>query len=457
MTSETNKHLKIETLKPSLFFRNTRRLLNNPVTFLGDLATHYGPVVQIKIARKKYLILQDPEFIKHVLSDNHRSYNKFGITKILRVFFGEGLVTSNGEMWIKKRRLIQPALHIQRISHILKIINEESNNFAQTLNALPSGNQINISREMLKLNVSIVNRALFSNTNQKEMESMMFILEDLTNFATEWMKSIIKIPLNWPTPSNIKFHKNCQDYDFIIYAMIERRRIYRKENIEPPHNDLLDMLLDYVDEDTHDEMTNKQLRDDITTMFMAGHDTTAQTLSWIFYEIAKNKEISNKLHQEATEVLEKGSLKLEDLSKLDYTNKVIKEGMRHYPSISAIQRRPIKEDVFKGIKFKKSTHLLINIYGMHHHPNYWETPELFNPERFTVEAEQQRPPFVYLPFGGGPRRCIGSNFAMMVMQVVVSSLIKNFEFKVLKGYIPVIVTNITIKPKDGIPLIMHKV
>ena len=217
------------------------------------------------------------------------------------------------------------------------------------------------------------------------------------------------------------------------------------------------MLLDYVDEDTHDEMTNKQLRDDITTMFMAGHDTTAQTLSWIFYEIAKNKEISNKLHQEATEVLEKGSLKLEDLSKLDYTNKVIKEGMRHYPSISAIQRRPIKEDVFKGIKFKKSTHLLINIYGMHHHPNYWETPELFNPERFTVEAEQQRPPFVYLPFGGGPRRCIGSNFAMMVMQVVVSSLIKNFEFKVLKGYIPVIVPNITIKPKDGIPLIMHKV
>lgn len=457
MTSETTKHPKIERLRRSLFFRNTRRVLNNPVAFLGDLAKHYGPVVQINIAGKKYVILQDPEFIKHVLSDNHRAYSKFGITKILRVFFGEGLVTSNGELWIKKRRLIQPAFHIQRITHGLNIINEETSIFIQTLNTLPSGSQINLSHEMLKLNVSIINRFLFSNTNKKEMESMMLILEHLTNFATKWMKSIIKIPLNWRTPSNKQFHKNCQEYDRIIYAMIERRRVYKKEDIDPPHNDLLDMLLDDVDADSNDEMTNKQLRDDITTMFMAGHDTTAQTLSWIFYEIAKNKEISSKLNREATEVLKEESLKLEDLSKLDYTNKVIKEGMRHYPSISAIQRRPYKEDVFKGIKFKKSTHLLINIYGMHHHPEYWETPELFNPERFTVVAEHQRPPFVYLPFGGGPRRCIGSNFATMVMQVVVSSLLKSFEFEVPKGYKPVIVPNITIKPKDGIPLIMHKV
>lgn len=457
MKSETTKHPKIERLKRSLFFRNTRRVLNNPVAFLGDMATLYGPVVQINIAGKKYVILQDPEFIKHVLSDNHRGYSKFGITKILRVFFGEGLVTSNGELWIRKRRVIQPAFHIQRITHILNIIDEETRNFIQALNTLPSGSQINMSHEMLKLNVSIVNRALFSNMNQKEMESMMFILEDLTNFATKWMKRIIKIPLSWPMPSNIVFHKKCQEYDRIIYAMIKRRRVYKKENIGPPHNDLLDMFLDDVDADANAELTNKQLRDDITTMFMAGHDTTAQTLSWIFYEIAKNKEISIQLNREATDVLKEESLTLEDLSKLYYSNKVIKEGMRHYPSISAIQRRPNKEDAFKGIKFKKSTHLLINIYGMHHHPSYWETPELFNPERFTVEAEQQRPPYVYLPFGAGPRRCIGSNFAMMVMQVVVSSLLKSFEFEVPKGYQPVIVPNITIKPKDGIPLIMHKV
>jgi len=222
MTSETTKQPKIERLKSSLFFLNTRHVLNNPITFLGDVATQYGPVVRINIAGKKYLILQDPEFIKHVLSDNHRGYDKFGITKILRVFFGDGLVTSNGEMWIKKRRLIQPAFHIQRISHILNIINEETHDFIQTLNKLPSGSEVDISRAMLRLNVSIVNRALFSNNDKKGMESMMFILEDLTNFATQWMKSIIKIPLIWPTPSNIKFHKNCQavngNYKYIEFG-----------------------------------------------------------------------------------------------------------------------------------------------------------------------------------------------------------------------------------------------
>jgi len=456
MTNETNKHQKIERVKPSLFFGNTRRILNNPVAFLGDMTKHYGPVLQINITRKKYLILQDPVVIKHVLSDNHRAYSKFGITKILRVFFGEGLVTSNGELWIKKRRLIQPAFHIQKITHSLNIINEEISSFIRKLNILPSGKQINMSHEMLKLNVSIINRSLFSNTNKEEMKSMILILEYLSNFAAKWMKSIIKIPLNWPTSSNIKFHKKCKEYDRIIYAMIERRRVFNKEKTGPPHNDLLDMLIEGIDNNLKDETANKKLRDDITTMFMAGHDTTAQTLSWIFYEIAKNKEISSKLHQEATEVLEKESLELEDLSKLEYTNKVIKEGMRRYPSISAIQRRPIKEDVFKGITFKKSAHLLINIYGMHHHPEYWDTPELFDPERFSVEAEQQRPPFVYLPFGGGPRRCIGSNFAMMVMQVVVSSLLKSFHFEIPKGYKPIIVPNITIKPKEGIPLIVNK-
>ncbi len=457
MTSENTKHPKIERLKRNMFFRNTRRVLNNPVAFLGDLAKNYGPVVRINIAGKKYVILQDPEFIKHVLSENHRAYSKFGITKILRLFFGEGLVTSNGELWIKKRRLIQPAFHKQKLAHFLNIINEETSIFIQELDKLPSGSQLNMSREMLQLNVSIVNRSLFSNANKEEMESMIVVLEDLTNYATKWMRSIIKIPISWPTPTNIKFHKNCEEYDRIIYAMIERRKVYKKESTLPPHNDLLDMLLDYVDEDSNDEMTDKQLRDEITTMFMAGHDTTAQTLSWIFYELAKNKEISRKLNREVADILNEELLKFEDISKLVYTNKVIKEGMRHYPSISAIQRRPYKQDVFKGIKFKASTHILINIYGMHHHPKYWDSPEIFNPERFTAEAEQQRPTFVYLPFGGGPRRCIGSNFATIVMQVVVSRLLKRFEFDVPKGYKPEIVPNITIKPKDGIPLILRKV
>jgi cytochrome P450 len=457
MTSKTSTSPKIERLKRNGLFGNTRLILKNPVAFLGKIVKHYGPVLRINIVGKKYVILQDPDFIKHVLLDHEKVYSKFGITKILRLFFGEGLVTSNGEVWVQKRRLIQPAFHHQRIEHILTIINEETNGFIQLLHDLPSGSEINISREMLKLNVSIVNRALFSHNNKEEMGAMILVLEDLTNYATKWMKSLVKMPISWPTPSNIKFHKNCKKYDHLIFEMIERRRVYKKDRTLPPHNDLLDMLLDDIDEDANHEIANKKLRDDITTMFMAGHDTTAQTLSWIIYELAKNTKISESLKKEAREVIKNESLGLEELSKLNYTNQVIKEGLRYYPSISAIQRRPNKEDIINGVKIKKSTHLLINIYGMHHHPNYWENPERFNPERFRPESEQQIPPFVYLPFGGGPRRCIGSNFSTMVMQVVISRLYKDFHFEVPKGYKPVIVPNITIKPKDGIPLIVHKI
>lgn len=455
MNPESTKNLKVQYLREGFSLRNTRRILNNPVAFLGDLAKNYGPVVRMNIAGRKYSILQEPDLIKHVLSDHHKNYSKFGITKILRVFFGEGLVTSNGAQWIKKRRIIQPAFHKKRINHILDIINEETTNFIQTLKDVPSGSQINMSEEMLKLNVAIVNKALFSTNDDKEMQSMILILKNLTDFATNWMKSIIKIPLNWPSASNIEFHKNCKEYDDIIYGMIQKRRIYREKHQEHPYNDLLDMLFNDVPSNSDSQSVNKQLRDDITTMFMAGHDTTAQTLTWILYEISKNKEINDKIHQEVSTLLTEESLSLEDLSKVEYINKVIKEGMRCYPSISAIQRRPIKKDEFKGIKIKKSARLLINIYGMHHHPKYWNQPQEFNPERFTEKAESLRQPFVYLPFGGGPRRCIGSNFATMVMQVVLGQLFKYFTFEVPKGYRPIIIPNITIKPKEGIPLIVY--
>lgn len=453
---EKSKNLKIERLKRRAFFGNTRRILKNPVSFLGDLVVQYGPVLRVTIATKKYLVLQDPDIIKYVLQDNHRTYDKLGITKILRLFFGEGLVTSNGELWVKKRRLIQPIFHKGRLSHILDIINEETSHFIESLGQKRSESQLNITREMLALNMAIVNRALFSNDDKEELRSMMIVLEDLTNYATRWMRSLIKVPISWPTPANIRFRKNCEKYDKMIYEMIERRRTYKRNDHLPSHDDLLDILLDYTDEDTNDEMNDKQLRDEITTMFMAGHDTTAHTLSWICFELAKNKGFSKKMNRESIEVLKNELPKLDDLPRLGFTNKVIKEGLRHYPSISAIQRRPLKDDFYKGIKFKASSHLLINIYGMHHHPDYWINPEEFNPGRFNSKSDQHRHPFVYIPFGGGPRRCIGSSFAMMVMVVVLSRLYEKFEFDVPKGYIPEIVPNITIKTKEGIPLILRR-
>jgi cytochrome P450 len=288
------------------------------------------------------------------------------------------------------------------------------------------------------------------------MDTMMNALEALAMYASKWMKSIIKIPTGWPTPANINFKNKCKVFDDIIYNIIERRRKYMADPLLPAHEDLLDMLMGYYDEETKDGMSEKQLRDEVTTMFMAGHETTAQTLSWIFYHLAKEKQVIQKAKNEATTVLNGGLPALEHLSQLIYTKQVINEGLRCYPPIWALVRKPYNNDDINGIKIPASSNVLINIYGMHHHPDYWDTPDDFNPEHFNAAAEQQRPQFAYLPFGGGPRLCLGSNFATMVMQVVVSRVSQCFEFAIPGGYVPKIEPNITLRAKGGVQLVLRK-
>lgn len=221
----------------------------------------------------------------------------------------------------------------------------------------------------------------------------------------------------------------------------------------PSHEDLLDMLLGYVGEDDQHGMSEKQLRDEVATMFMAGHETTAQSLSWIFYQLAKEKEIKQKLMYEASK-WGNDLPALEDLTEMVYTRQVVNEGLRYYPPIWALVRKPDFDDEIHGVKIPASSYVLINIYGMHHHPDFWDTPDTFNPEHFSTQSELLRPAFAYLPFGGGPRLCLGNNFAIMVLQVVVSRLCRSFEFDIPQGYIPEIEPNISLRSKGGIKLII---
>jgi cytochrome P450 len=435
---------------------NTLDILNNPVGFLANLSHGARPSIRTNFGGKNYVILQHPDYIKHILLDNHKAYFKPGATKLLRVFLGEGLSTSNGELWLRQRRIMQPAFHKPRLIPVLNIINDETSAFINRLNALPHKSELNISHEFLQLTISIISRAMFSSALNDEMEKMVNALEALAIYASRWMKSILKIPTRWPTPANIRFNHNCKVFDHIIHDIIERRRRYIADPLLPPHDDLLDMLMGYYDEEAQDGMSARQLRDEITTMFMAGHETTAQTLSWIFYHLAKEKEIKKNVTNEAKTVFNNELPAFDDLSHLIYTRQVVNEGLRFYPPVWALVRKPYYDDEINGVKIPATSNVLINIYGMHHHPGYWDTPDAFNPAHFDPLAVQQRPQFSYLPFGGGPRLCLGSNFAMMVMQVVVSRLSLYFDFDVPDGYIPKIEPNITLRSKDGIRLILKR-
>lgn len=442
-------------IKGSGYFRNTLRILKDPVNFLGNLPNTHGPIVKARFAGKNYFVLQHPDFIQHVLLGNHKQYCKPGATKLLRFFLGEGLSTSNGELWLRQRRIMQPAFHKQRLSHILGIINEETARFIHRLSQKPAKTEVNISHEFLQLTISIISRAMFSATLKNEMDRMVGALDSLALYASKWMKSIIKIPLSWPTPSNSRFKKNCEVFDEIIFEMIKQRKNYMASQCLPPHEDLLDMLLAHVGIGEEDTMPEKQLRDEVATMFMAGHETTAQSLGWIFYHLAREKEVKRKLDHE-TETLGQASPALEDLARMTYAKQVVSEGLRYYPPIWALVRKPLMDDEIVGVKIPASSYVLINIYGMHHHPAFWDTPDAFNPEHFCTHPERERPAFAYLPFGGGPRLCLGNNFAMMVMQVVASRVSSSFEFDVPQGYTPEIETNISLRSSGGIRLILGR-
>ncbi len=443
---------KSQGIKKSILFGYTRSVLKNPIAFLNDVVMTQKPIVSVRVASKKYLIVQHPEVLKYIFSENPKAFSKHGITKILRYFFGEGLVTSNEDVWEKKRRLIQPCFHKKQLIQIFQIIKEETDVFVEKLNEYPANAALNVNQELLALNVSIVFKALFGSSLENQSKEMLSILEELNRFATKWMRSPIKLPLNWPTKSNRKFHENCNRFDAILYKVIRDRR----EGNVNDYDDLLSTLMQYRDENSGEGMTDKQLRDEMTTIFMAGHDTTSQTMGWILYELALNSDILYKIREEIDQNRDIYPPFADQLQQFKYTNQVIKEGLRHYPAISAVMRKPKEVVEVNGVNIGPSANLLINIYGMHHHPNYWEHPEKFDPGRFDPEMDKKRAAYVYFPFGGGPRYCIGSGFAMMTMQVVLLQMVKNFNFEIPQGFQPEIEPNITLKAKGGIRLIFRK-
>jgi cytochrome P450 len=440
------------TIKTRYVVGDTLKVLRNPVEYLASLAKQGAPVVTLNVLGKKYHVFQHPDYIKHVLLEQHRSYYKPG-HKLMRMFLGEGLSTTNGPAWLKQRRTMAPAFHRQKLEMMTEVINEETTKFIKHLESLPDDSSVNITQEVLQLTMSVISRSLFSDPLDGEIKKLIHTLEDLASFATSWMKKPIKIPTSWPTAANIRYRKNVQIFDDIIVGIIRRRRSSPEIN---SHNDLLDLLLNYYDDETGAPMSDKLLRDEVTTMFMAGHETTAQTLSWTLYHLALQKDINKKLREEGQSVYGSKYPSYQHLPDMPYTKQVVYEALRHYPSIWALARITLVNDAVNGLQIPAGETVLLNIYGLHHHPQYWSDPYHFNPAHFDAEAVEQRPQNVFIPFGAGPRMCLGSHFAMLVLQIVISRMAVAFDFDLTTDAAPEVEPNITLRVKGGINLKIRK-
>jgi len=395
---------------------------NDPINFMLDSSKELGDAVLFKLLNKKIYFFNHPDAIKHVMQTNYKNYIKSPGYKPLRLLGGMGIFTNDGEEWVRRRKFYQPAFSYNSIqsysSAVLQNANEMLANWEEKNNA---SNEINISIEMMKITMNIIGETLFST----RIDYGSGLWKD-TTLVLEWiseraLRNPFVLPANWPTKKNRDFHKAVKSLNEVIYKIIEDKK---KNNSNP--DDLLSRFMN-PEEKNLVGLNEKELRDEVMTIFIAGHETSANVLSWALYLLAQNQDIQEKVLAEV-EILGNRELTFEDLHHLIYTGQVINETMRLYPPVWHLGRMNLAEDEILGYKIPAGSHVRMSPLTLHRNENYWPDAEKFDPERFSIEKTAKQIPFSFIPFGAGPRLCAGRNFAMMEMVLILAKCIRKYQF-----------------------------
>lgn len=408
----------------------------------------YGDVVRARFFYVTAYFLYHPDDIEYVVSTNAKNFVK---SMSLRSNFfhrlvGNGLLTSEGEVWKRQRRLAQPAFHRQRINAYGDVMVD----YAQRMTASWRAGEVrDIHRDMMRLTLEIVVRTLFNADVSQDADTVGRALSKIVKpFASQaTLKWILDNRL--PTPAHRRFHREAQTIDDIVYRIIADRRASGLDQ-----GDLLSMLLAAHDEDGS-QMTDKQLRDEVMTLFLAGHETTALTLSWTWYLLAQNPRVEQKFHAELDDVLGGRLPTLEDLPRLKYTDMIAREAMRLYPPAYGLGREAIEECEIGGFRVPRKTQVFMFQWVTQRDARFFPDPETFHPERWTEEFATSLPKYAYFPFGGGPRFCIGNSFAMMEIVLVLASIGQQFRLALAPDHPVSILPAMSLRPKDGIRVVIE--
>jgi cytochrome P450 len=421
---------------------------SNPLKFLSEnIPAHKGVFRVTTPLGLKIMVVSEPEYVKYILQDNNRNYTKSFGYQILKLLLGEGLLTSEGDFWRRQRRLAQPAFHREKLAALVNTMTSCTAESITRLEKQAGNGVINIASEMMALTLDIVAQALFSADVKDAISAVEHELSKVNESAMERIHNPMRLPQWVPTPANRRDMQSVKKLDAIVLGIIERRHKSMQE-----HSDLLGMLMSAVDEETGEKMSDLQLRDEVMTIFLAGHETTAVALSWLWYLLHINPDKALLLQQEIDTVLNGRVPTIEDIPNLQYTRQVIDETLRLYPPGWLVGRRTIDADEIGGYQVPALTNIVLPVYHIHHDARWWDAPEEFRPERFQKEKMKDMPRFAYLPFGGGPRLCIGNNFALMEMQIIVAMMVQRFHFRIPAGHVPQMDMLITLRPKNGMPV-----
>lgn len=394
-----------------------------------------------------------PSDAQRILVDNMKNYSKQARGyNLLRILLGNGLLTSEGEIWRRQRRIANPAFHHQSIAGfattMVKAANEMIDNWS---GVVEHRGILDLTPEMMKVTLRIAGETLlgFDPSTQAERvgKNLQIALAHVSNRA----RSPLVIPEEWPLPENIRFKKAVDQLNSVVLDIIRSRREKGHE-----YHDLLGMFMDSVDDETGERMNDQQLRDEVMTMFLAGHETTAVTLTWLIDLLSRHPAVYRRVKDEIDSALDGNPPSLDDLAKLPLLERTVKECLRLYPPVPILARRAEEDDNLNGYFVKAGGFVAVIPFLIHRHPAYWENPLAFDPDRFLPDRMAQMPKFAYFPFSGGARKCIGDTFAMMEARLVAAVMLQRVKFGPVAPTPPRYLAAVTLRPKDKVEFCVAK-
>jgi len=426
-----------------------RQFNDNPPLFMYRLLQRYGDVARWP-GIFDICLVNHPDYARRVLSQSYEQYSKDVIDyRVLKQIMGNGLVTSDGPHWARQRKLMQPMFAHRVVSGFDAAINRLCANLLEEWDTAAT-DPVWIDRDMGRLTFQIVGATLFGSDIDEYSDEMAQII-DVVNVQTQDFNALMTLFPWIPTPYNRRWVKARNRLDEIVYAMIARRR---REGARD--NDILDRLIAARDEDTGEAMDETQMRDEVVTLMLAGHETSATALAWTLYLLATHPDVEARLAAELDSALHGSAAGSGDLNAVPYLKQVVQESMRLYPPVWGIARRSHVDERFGDYDVPAGSYIAVVPYAMHRHPDFWPDPERFDPDRFQSGRNESRHSYSYLPFAAGPRACIGLGMAMLEIQLVLAQIVQRYRLQVVPGHPVEMLPKVTLRHRYGLPLHLRR-
>ena len=424
------------------------RFRSDRIGFLEEMAS-FGDVSHLSFNNMHLYLLNHPDMIRDLLVNNHRQFTKSRALHLAEWLLGKGLLTSEGDFHLRQRRLVQPAFHRQRMAGYADVMAAYA---ARTADRWQDGARVNMAQEMMRLTLAIVGKTLFDADVEDEAPQIGQALTESLHAVNRMLlpggSTMEKLPL----PANRRAEDARQLLNDTIYRIIRERRESGED-----HGDLLSMLLQAQDDEGDgSRMTDEQVRDEAMTLFLAGHETTANALIWTWYLLAQNPVEERQLHREVDRVLAGRTPTIDDLPSLPYTRMVLSEVMRLFPPAYVVGRQPTEDYTVRDWVIPAGSTVFASQYVMHRDPRYWYDAERFDPLRWTADEVAKRPKFSYFPFGAGPRVCIGEGFAWTEGILALATLAQRWQARLVSRQTPDLEPMITLRPKHAIEMTLHR-